>query len=355
MEEFALNLTTLGFTNFFEQQLTNVNTENKLVGRVILEHKHSYRVITEDGELLATISGNYAHNAYVREHYPAVGDFVIVSRMPGEDRGIIHHLFQRKSLFKRKVADRALEMQIVATNVDTVFLVMSLNDDFNIRRLERYLTAAWDSGAMPVIVLTKADLCDDPTNFLEQIESVAFGVDIVIVSAVEGEGLDAITPYVSEGKTVALLGSSGTGKSTLVNALSGNELMKTSGIREDDAKGRHTTTHRELVVTPSGGCIIDTPGMRELQLFDQEDSLSSTFEDIEQFATECRYRDCQHGKEPGCRIREAIQTGELPRERYASYLKLQKELAYLDRKEKVQARLLEKTIQKKISKKTKSR
>ena len=355
MEEFALNLTTLGFTNFFEQQLTDLNTDNKLVGRVILEHKHSYRVITEEGELLATISGNYAHNAHRREHYPAVGDFVLVSRMPGEDRAIIHHLFQRKSLFKRKVAGGALEMQIVATNVDTVFLVMSLNDDFNIRRLERYLTAAWDSGAMPVIVLTKADLCEDPNDYLNQIESIAFGVDIVIVSALEGEGLDGITPYVSAGKTVALLGSSGTGKSTLVNALTGNEFMKTSGIREDDAKGRHTTTHRELIVTPSGGCIIDTPGMRELQLYDQEDSLSSTFEDIEQFATECRYRDCQHGKEPGCRIREALRTGELPRERYASYLKLQKELAYLERKEKVQARLLEKTIQKKISKKTKSR
>ena len=355
MEEFALNLTTLGFTNFFEQQLQTLNTENKLVGRVILEHKHSYRVVTEQGELLATISGNYAHNAYVREHYPAVGDFVLVQKMPGEERAIIHHLFERKSLFKRKVAGGALEMQIVATNVDTVFLVMSLNDDFNIRRLERYLTAAWDSGAMPVIVLTKADLCDDPSRFVKEIEQIAFGVDILIVSAVDGEGLDQLKHYVSEGKTVALLGSSGAGKSTLVNALIGNDVMKTSDIREDDAKGRHTTTHRELIVTPMGGNIIDTPGMRELQLYDQDDSLSATFEDVEEISTRCKYRDCQHKKEPGCGIQDALQTGELARERYANFLKLQKELAYLDRKEKVQARLLQKTIEKKIAKKMKSK
>src|SRR5690606_26209956 len=215
-------------------QLSHLNQTDKLVGRVMLEHKHSYRVATEEGELLATVSGNYAHNAYIREHYPAVGDFVLVSKMPGEERAIIHHLFERKSLFKRKVAGGALEMQIVATNVDTVFLVMSLNDDFNIRRLERYLTAAWDSGAMPAIVLTKADVCDDPAHYVQQIEEIAFGVSILAVSAIEGKGLELVLPYVSDGKTVALLGSSGAGKSTLVNALIGSDVMKTSGIREDD-------------------------------------------------------------------------------------------------------------------------
>ena len=353
MEEFALNLKNLGFTTFFEQQLTTLNTVNKLVGRVILEHKHSYRIVTEEGELLSTISGNYAHNAFVREHYPAVGDFVLVSRMPGEERAIIHHLFERKSMFKRKVAGGAIEMQIVATNVDTVFLVMSLNEDFNIRRLERYLTAAWDSGAMPVVVLTKADLCEDPLRYINEIEAVAFGVEIIVVSALEGSGLEKIHYYVTEGKTIALLGSSGAGKSTLVNALAGEQLMKVSEIREDDAKGRHTTTYRELITLPSGGSIIDTPGMRELQLMDQEDSLSSTFEDVEQFMNNCRYRDCQHKKEPDCGIQEALETGELAKDRYANYLKLQRELAFLKRKESVQTRLLEKQIQKKISKKVK--
>lgn len=355
MEEFTLNLKTLGFTTFFEQQLIMLNTLNKLVGRVILEYKHSYRIVTEEGELLGTISGNYAHNAFVREHYPAVGDFVLLSRMPGEERAIIHHLFERKSMFTRKVNGQNPEKQIVATNVDTVFLVMSLNEDFNIRRLERYLVAAWDSGAVPVIVLTKADLCENPLHYMKEIETVAFGVEILVVSALEGSGLEKLQYYVTEGKTIALLGSSGAGKSTLVNALAGKRLMKVSEIREDDAKGRHTTTHRELITLPSGGYIIDTPGMRELQLMDQEDSLSSAFEDVEQFMNNCRYRDCQHKKEPSCGIRKALESGELTKDRYASYLKLQRELAYLDRKEKIQARLLDKLIQKKISKKIKAR
>lgn len=355
MEEHTLNLTTIGFTAFFEQQLQQMSHENKLVGRVILEHKHSYRVLTEQGELLATISGNYAHHAYVREHYPAVGDFVLVTKMPGEERAIIHQLFERKSLFKRKVAGGALEMQIVATNVDFVFLVMSLNDDFNIRRLERYITAAWDSGATPVIVLTKADLCSDRESYMTEIEAIAFGIDVIVVSAHTGEGLEPLQRFVSEGKTVALLGSSGAGKSTLVNALAGEQMMRTSSIREDDAKGRHTTTHRELIVTKSGGNIIDTPGMRELQLYEQDDSLAATFEDIEALAASCKYRDCQHKNEPGCNIQAALQSGDLQKERYASYLKLQRELAYLERKENIQGKLLQKTIQKKIAKKIRAK
>ena len=187
-----MNLTQLGFNTFFEQQLTALNLENKLIGRIMLEHKHSYRVATEDGELLATVSGNFAHNAYAREHYPAVGDFVLVSKMPGENRAIIHHLFERKSKFTRKMAGSQIDEQIFATNVDIVFLTMSLNADFNVRRLERYLVAAWDSGATPVIVLTKADLCDDVVHYVSEVESVAFGVDIVVVSELDGSGLDAV-------------------------------------------------------------------------------------------------------------------------------------------------------------------
>lgn len=350
-----MNLTTLGFNTFFEEQLTKYSLTNQLVGRIILEHKHSYRVLTEKGELLATVSGNYAYNAVNREAFPAVGDFVVVSKMDGEERAIIHHLLDRKSMFTRKVAGSSMEKQIVATNVDTVFLVMSLNDDFNIRRLERYLVAAWDSGAMPVVVLTKADLCDHPKDYVSQIENIAIGIDIIVVSAIEGRGLESVKKYVQHGQTVALLGSSGAGKSTLVNALLGEDQMKVSEIREDDAKGRHTTTHRELVVASTGGCIIDTPGMRELQLWEQEDSLTSAFEDIEQYALLCRYRDCQHGKEPGCGIREALQTGELAKDRYASYVKLQRELAFLERRAKVQTRILEKKQNKKISKQIKSR
>ena len=348
-----MNLTQLGFNTFFEQQLTTLTRENKLIGRIMLEHKHSYRVATEEGELLATVSGNYAHNAYARDHYPAVGDFVLVSKMPGEDRAIIHHLFERKSKFTRKMAGSQIDEQIVATNVDIVFLTMSLNADFNVRRLERYLVAAWDSGATPVIVLTKADLCDDVAHYVSEVESVAFGVDIVVVSALDGSGLDAVKAYVREGKTIALLGSSGAGKSTLVNALANSELMKVSDIREDDAKGRHTTTHRELIVLQDGGCIIDTPGMRELQLWDQDGSLTTAFSDIEKYASNCRYRDCTHKKEPGCAVNEAIRSGELNASRLTSFNKLQRELAYMERKANIQSRIEEKNKWKKISKQIK--
>ena len=319
----------------------------------MLEHKHSYRVATEEGELLATVSGNFAHNAFARDHYPAVGDFVLVSKMPGEDRAIIHHLFERKSKFTRKMAGSQIDEQIVATNVDIVFLTMSLNADFNVRRLERYLVAAWDSGATPVIVLTKADLCDDVARYVSEVESVAFGVDIVVVSALDGSGLDTVNAYVCEGKTIALLGSSGAGKSTLVNALANSELMKVSDIREDDAKGRHTTTHRELIVLQDGGCIIDTPGMRELQLWDQDGSLTTAFSDIEKYAANCRYRDCTHKKEPGCAVNEAIRNGELDASRLTSFNKLQRELAYMERKANIQSRIEEKNKWKKISKQIK--
>ena len=265
-----MNLQQLGFTHFFEDQLNEHTTDaTKIIGRVILEHKHSYRVMTNQGELLATISGNFAYNAFARADYPAVGDFVLLEKMAGENRGIIHHLFKRKSKFTRKMAGQEVDEQIVAANVDIVFIVLSLNADFNVRRLERYITAAWDSGAVPILVLTKADLCEDVSYYEQLAATVAFGVEIIPVSAVSGLGIEQLASHIKEGVTAAVLGSSGAGKSTLVNALLGYEQMNVSGIREDDAKGRHTTTHRELVMLESGGCLIDTPGMRDLQLWEQ--------------------------------------------------------------------------------------
>lgn len=322
--------------------------------RVTLEHKHSYRVLAEEGEWLATIAGHYAYTSLAREDYPAVGDWVLVEKMPGEERAIIHQLFQRKSVFSRKVAGTEIQEQIVASNVDIVLLVMSLNADFNVRRLERYLVAAWDSGAKPIIVLTKADLCEDVSSLVQEVESVAFGVDIFVTSALSGEGLKEIQALFTEGGVTggALLGgSSGAGKSTLTNALCGEILMKVAGIREDDAKGRHTTTHRELVVLPAGGCLIDTPGMRELQLWDQGDSLASSFQDIEELATACRYRDCTHQKEPYCAVQQAIvDGGDLDQYRLQSYFKLQRELAYMERKTNTQAKLEEQRKWKQIAK-----
>ncbi|WGF36732.1 ribosome small subunit-dependent GTPase A [Lysinibacillus capsici] len=349
-----MNLTTLGFTTYFEEQMIEMKKQAKLKNcvpaRVTLEHKHSYRVLAEEGEWLATIAGHYAYTSLAREDYPAVGDWVLVEKMPGEERAIIHQLFQRKSVFSRKVAGTEIQEQIVASNVDIVLLVMSLNEDFNIRRLERYLVAAWDSGAKPIIVLTKADLCEDVSSLVQEVESVAFGVDIFVTSALSGEGLKEIQTLFTEGVTGALLGSSGAGKSTLTNALCGEILMKVAGIREDDAKGRHTTTHRELVVLPAGGCLIDTPGMRELQLWDQGDSLASSFQDIEELATACRYRDCTHQKEPYCAVQQAIVDGDLDQYRLQSYFKLQRELAYMERKTNTQAKLEEQRKWKQIAK-----
>ncbi|WP_337982937.1 ribosome small subunit-dependent GTPase A [Lysinibacillus sp. C5.1] len=340
-----MNLTTFGFSTYFQEQYTAFKEQTKLANcvpaRVALEHKHSYRVLAEDGEWLATIAGHFAYTSLAREDYPAVGDWVLVEKMAGEEKAIIHKLFTRKSVFSRKVAGLEIKEQIVASNVDIVLLVMSLNADFNIRRLERYLVAAWDSGAKPVVVLTKADLCEDIPSMVREVEQVAFGVDIFVTSARSGEGIEAIRMLFTDGVTGALLGSSGAGKSTLMNALNGEELMKVSAIREDDAKGRHTTTHRELIVLPSGGCLIDTPGMRELQLWDQSESLSSSFRDIEEFATACRYRDCTHHKEPHCAVQQAILDGTLEPSRLQSYFKLQKELAFIERKTNVQAKLNE--------------
>lgn len=350
-----MKLQQLGFGQFFEQQLTQLNetVQHKIPGRVVLEHKHSYRVVTEQGEWLATVSGNFSFHAFSRKDYPAVGDFVLVEQMQGEERAIIHHLFDRKSKFTRKMAGLEIDEQIVAANVDLVFLVMSLNTDFNIRRLERYLVAAWDSGAKPVIILTKADLCDAVEDFVQQAEAVAFGVDIIIVSAVTGDGLDSLQDILTEGVTAALLGSSGAGKSTLTNALLNNDKMKVSDIREDDAKGRHTTTHRELVVMPTGACLIDTPGMRELQLWDQGDSLQTSFSDVEELAYQCRFRDCTHQKEPHCAVQRAIQDGTLEKARLTSYFKLQKELAFMEKKTIVNAQLAEKRKSKQTGKQLK--
>lgn len=301
-------------------------------GRVTLEHKRMYRVITAEGEWLASCSGALEYKAEDRRDFPAVGDWVAVEKMPGEERGIIHAILPRTSLFSRKAAGSTIVEQIIATNVDIVFLVMSMNKDFNARRLERYLVAAYDSGANPVVVLTKKDVCDNPTYYIEEAQHIAFGVEIFAVSSLTGEGIEQLTQLLQDGKTAALLGSSGVGKSSLVNAICGDETMVVQSIREDDDKGRHTTTHRELIKIPSGGVLIDTPGMREFQLWETNDSLDSGFKDVEALANICKFNDCQHNNEPGCAVQEALADGTLPEDRYANYVKLQKEIAFLERK-----------------------
>ncbi|MGV2938560.1 ribosome small subunit-dependent GTPase A [Mesobacillus sp. LC4] len=320
------------------------------LGRVALEHKHSYRVWLEEGEYLCTLAGKLTFEANGREDLPAVGDWVAVQASPGEMRGIIKGIIPRKSKFSRKAAGQVTEEQIVAANVDTVFIVNSLNDDLNLRRIERYLLLAWESGSNPVIVLSKADLVTDLQAKLDQVSSVAIGVPVIAVSVLEGKGIEELQAYLAPGKTIALIGSSGVGKSSLVNYFTGFEKQLVQEIRENDDKGKHTTTHREMVRLPGGAILIDTPGMREIQLWTSEDGITESFADIEEYADACKFRDCSHKNEPGCAVVSAIQEGLLEESRLISYKKLQKELAFIDRKLDKKAQADEKKHWKNISK-----
>ena len=294
--------------------------------RVSLQEKGLYRIFSKEGVQQAQVSGKLQYNTKVVSDFPAVGDYVMAD-LNGGDTAIIHCVLPRTSIFLRKAAGRAKEEQVVAANIDTVFLCMALNNDFNLRRMERYLTVAWDSGATPVVLLTKTDLCDDLSSTITQVNNVAAGVDIITTSALEDNGYSQIEPYLIKGKTLAFVGSSGVGKSTLINRLLGEDRLDTNGLRNDD-KGRHTTTHRELIALSCGAMVIDTPGMRELGMWDINEGISSAFSDIEQLAEQCRFKDCTHKTESGCAVRTAINRGELTESRLFSYEKLKAENAY---------------------------
>ena len=296
------------------------------VGRITLQEKGFYRIRTSMGEQNALVSGKFQFDAQSPSDYPAVGDYVMAS-CADPDTAIIHQLLPRRSLFVRKAAGTSKTEQVVAANIDTVFLCMSLNNDFNLRRLERYLAVAWESGANPVVVLTKADLCADLPQKQREVEAIAMGVTILITSAMELEGYRQIMPYITEGRTVAFVGSSGVGKSTLINRLLGEERLATDGLRNDD-KGHHTTTHRELLFLPGGTMVIDTPGMRELGMWDAVSGVEQTFGDIEELAARCRFRNCSHTSEPGCAVRAALESGHLDAGRWLSYQKLKNENSY---------------------------
>ena len=319
------NLKKYGLTEEFERE--SALYDGLFIARVCEQRRDLYKVICETGELNAVVSGKLAYHADGLPDFPAVGDFVMVDRQDaGSGNAVIRHILRRKSVFTRKAAGASNDEQVIAANIDTVFICMSLNADFNLRRAERYLAIAWDSQATPVIVLTKSDLCGDLESKLKGISSVALGVDILVCSSENADGLDGVKAYTMSGKTVAFIGSSGVGKSTLINRLAGEDILPTKQIREDDDKGRHTTTHRQLILLHSGGIVIDTPGMRELSLYTGD--ISKTFEDIEELARECKYRDCSHATEPGCAVRQAIGQGALSEKRFENYRKLQREISY---------------------------
>lgn len=325
-----MTLTALGWGPFFADAFQPHSEAGLLPGRVTVQHRGAWLVLTELGELRAELAGRLVRDADPGG-VPAVGDWVAVAPRPGEGAGTIHAVLPRRTLFSRKVAgpsDR-IEEQVVAANVDAVLIVAGLGHDLNLRRLERYLTAAWESGAEPVIVLTKADLYDDVAGAVAAVEAIAFGVPVHALSGITGEGVDALAPYLREGRTVALLGSSGVGKSTLVNLLAGRQVLATQETRED-GRGRHTTSHRELVPLQGGAILLDTPGMRELQLWDASSGLEEAFADVAELAAGCRFADCGHEREPGCAVQAALGDGRLEAERWESYLKLQRELQALE-------------------------
>ena len=340
MSEMAkLGLAKMGWADGFARHF--VESSEYEPARVIAEHRTGYRVQTDSAERFAHVSGKLRHKAASHADLPAVGDWVVVQAVAEDAETVIERVLPRKSKFSRQAAGDRTAEQIVAANVDTVWIVSALDADFSLRRIERYLTLAWESGASPAIVLTKSDLCGEVGRYVSQVEAIAVGTPVHCTSSITREGLGELTRYFGNHGTVALLGSSGVGKSALINALAGETLQQTGGLRHDGT-GRHTTTHRQLLRLPCGGLIIDTPGMRELQLWEGQESLPEVFAEIDELAKSCRFSDCRHAGEPACAVALAIAQGQLPESRLHSYQKLERELAHQQRKQDARAQHEEK-------------
>jgi ribosome biogenesis GTPase len=326
----ATMLTTYGWSDELQAQFAPFAERGLVPGRVGVQQRGILTVVTDSGDVASTLAGRFVHEA-APGAFPVAGDWVALA-LEDDGTGVIHGVLPRKTAFVRRAADSANTEQVVAANVDTALLVAALTRDLNLRRLERYLALAWSSGAQPVIALTKADIAENLEADVASVEAIAFGVQVLVLSVIDGRGMAELEALLLPATTTVLLGSSGAGKSTLVNYLVGSERMATQETRADDERGRHTTTHRELILLPSGGLLLDTPGMRELGIVDTSDT-ADAFEDIELLALQCRFNDCAHETEPGCAIRAALEAGELAPERWASYVKLEREGAYFERRD----------------------
>lgn len=343
------DLSIYGWNDYFEAYFSEYSSDGFSPARIAVEHRNYYELYCEFDGLTAEKSGKLFYNAKNPDELPSVGDWVVIRRIENEKKAVIIAVLPRKTKFSRNKAGNVTEEQVIAANVDVVFVMSSLNQELNFRRIDRYVTLTWENDIKPVIVLSKADLCDDMYEKLVEAENYFNGTEVHVVSAVKGAGVDQLFNYFEGNKTVAVLGSSGVGKSTLINVLLDRNKMKVKDLSLYKDKGRHTTTHRELVLVPGGGLILDTPGMREIQLWEGGEGLSELFEDIEKIVLNCRFTDCKHESEPGCAVKEAIKNGEISPARFKSYKKLLNEISYFERKQDFKARLNEKKRWKKLT------
>ena len=347
------NLIQLGWNEFFENQFKVFKEQGLIPARVSAENKQRYVLFTEAGELSGEVTGKLLYSSETSAELPKTGDWVVAAIFKKEKKAIIHSVLERKTKLSRKVADRKTEEQIIASNVDLVFVVQGLDSNFNLRRLERYVVSILESGAKPVIILNKTDLVEEPGVMQKKVEEIIPGVPVILTNAIKRIGINDIKNILKVGITGVFTGSSGVGKSTIINSLLCEQILKTSEVSDSVNKGKHTTSRREMLIIPGGGIVIDTPGMREFQLWNVEEGLNKVFDEIESIALECKFTDCTHTNEIGCAVIDALENGIIDEKRLNSYRKLQKELDYLEEKQNKNAFLKRKEREKKLSKEIK--